>query len=98
LGEHDSLQAFITNAASSEGLLMKLRIQAKNFEALCTLVESGVGVGVVPESVARRHASQLKIEVVPLSDVWAVRALKIAVRDPNNSTVVVSALLDVLVM
>ena len=98
LGEHDSLQAFITNAASSEGIFMKLRIQAKNFEALCTLVESGVGVGVVPEYVARRHASQLQIEVVPLSDAWAVRALKIAVRDPKTSTLAVKALVDVLVM
>lgn len=98
LGEHESLQAFITNAASSEGIFMKLRIQAKNFEALCTLVESGVGVGVVPESVARRHASQLQIEVVPLSDAWAVRELKIAVRDPKTSTVAVKALLGVLVM
>ena len=97
LGEHDSLQAFITNAASSEGILMRLRIQAKNFEALCTLVESGVGVGVVPETVARRHASQLQIEVVPLSDAWAVRELKIAVRDPKTSTLAVKALVDVLV-
>lgn len=75
---------------------MKLRIQAKNFKALCSLVESGVGVGVIPESVARRHALQLQIEVVPLRDAWAVRVLKIAVRDPQTVTSPVRALIEVL--
>lgn len=96
LDEHASLQAFISNAASSEGIPMKLRIQAKNFEALCSLIESGVGVGVIPESVARRHARQLQIEVVSLRDAWAVRVLKIAVHDPQTMTAPVRALVEVL--
>ncbi|RZL93468.1 MAG: LysR family transcriptional regulator [Variovorax sp.] len=96
LDEHASLQAFITNAAASEGMPMKLRIQAKNFEALCALVESGVGVGVIPASVARRHALQLQIDVVPLLDAWSVRVLKIGFRGLSAATEPSRALVEVL--
>jgi DNA-binding transcriptional LysR family regulator len=54
LSEHAALQAFIRRMAAGEGIPMKLRIQASNFEALCGLVASGVGVGVIP---ARRRGA-----------------------------------------
>jgi DNA-binding transcriptional LysR family regulator len=96
LSEHAALQAFITRMAAGEGIPMKLRIQANNLEALCGLVESGVGVGVIPASAARRHARQQRIAVVPLRDAWAVRELRIAVRDMDALTAPALALIDVL--
>jgi DNA-binding transcriptional LysR family regulator len=96
LNEHASLQTFVMRAASGEGIPMKLRIQAHNFEALCSLVESGVGVGVVPRSVALRHARHLRIAIVALRDGWAVRELQIAVRDMDALSASAVALIDVL--
>ena len=96
LDEHAPLQTFITNAAAAEGMAMKLRIQAKSFEGLCSLVEAGIGVGVIPEAVARRHSRQLQIDVVQLRDEWSVRPLKIALCNPNSAPAHVRALVDVL--
>ena len=41
---------------------------------------SGVGVGVLPESAARRHAQTMQLALVPLSDAWSVREMRICVR------------------
>jgi DNA-binding transcriptional LysR family regulator len=97
LKEDTALQSFIMRAASREGVPMKLRIQVNNFEALCSLVDSGVGVAIIPESVARRHAQRFHIAIVALRDDWAIRDLKIAVRDMQSLAAPAKALIEVLV-
>ncbi|MEJ8826412.1 LysR family transcriptional regulator [Variovorax humicola] len=57
------------------------RIQVSSFEAICLMIEAGVGVGVLPASSARRHAKALRITTVPLADAWAERDLKIVARN-----------------
>ena len=97
LKEAMALQAFITRAASREGRTMKIRIQVNNFQALCGLVGSGVGVAIIPESVARHHAQQFAIGVVGLRDRWAQRELHIAVRDLDQLPQPARALITALV-
>ena len=63
------------------GQRLKLRIQLRGFDAMCRMIEAGVGVGIVPESAARRHAATMGIALVELSDAWAVRERYIVVRD-----------------
>jgi DNA-binding transcriptional LysR family regulator len=45
------------------------------------MVEAGVGLGVVPETTARRAARIMGIGIVALDDPWALRELTICVRD-----------------
>jgi DNA-binding transcriptional LysR family regulator len=97
LKESASLTVFIVKAAARLGISLNLRIQVNNFEALCDLVESGVGVGLIPQSVATRHARKLGISIVQLTDDWAIRDLKIAVRDMSALSVPARALIDILV-
>jgi DNA-binding transcriptional LysR family regulator len=80
LSEASAIHAFTQHAAHALGKSLRLRIQVGNFEAACRMIEAAVGVGVLPESAARRHALTMKIRIVPLSDAWAVRALQICVR------------------
>jgi DNA-binding transcriptional LysR family regulator len=47
---------------------------------VCRLVECNVGIGIVPESTARRVQKTNAIAVVPLADPWAVRELTICTR------------------
>ncbi|OZI21578.1 LysR family transcriptional regulator [Bordetella genomosp. 9] len=75
-----AIHMFIDNAAQALGSRIKLRIQVGNFEAVCRMIEAGVGIGVVPESVARRHARAMSLAIIPLNDPWAERKLKICVR------------------
>ena len=61
--------------------------QVGNFESACRMIESGVGVGVLPESAASRHAHPWDIAIVPLSDAWSVREMQICVRSPGGPAV-----------
>ncbi|AOB33278.1 LysR family transcriptional regulator [Bordetella sp. H567] len=75
-----AIHMFIDNAAQALGGRIKLRIQVGNFESACRMIEAGVGIGVVPQSIARRHARSMSIAIIPLNDAWAERKLKICVR------------------
>ena len=59
---------------------LPLRIQVGNFEAACRMIEANVGVSILPESAARRHALAMAIRIVPLSDEWSLRAMHVCVR------------------
>jgi DNA-binding transcriptional LysR family regulator len=59
---------------------IKQRIQVGNFETACRMIEAGVGVGVLPESAASRHAQAMQVAIVPLSDAWSVREMQICMR------------------
>jgi DNA-binding transcriptional LysR family regulator len=52
-----SLQRFLAAKAAREGRPLRLRVQLRSFDAVCRLVECGVGVGVVPQTTASRSAS-----------------------------------------
>jgi DNA-binding transcriptional LysR family regulator len=96
LKEGAAMQGFVARAAAREGFSMKLRIQANDFESLCNLVQSGVGIAIVPESVAQRYARHLNLVVLPLQDAWSVRHLVIAARDMQALTPSARALINVL--
>jgi DNA-binding transcriptional LysR family regulator len=80
LDRSSAIQRFLADKAARIGKPLRLRIQLRSFDAICRLVESHVGVGIVPETTARRAAPTLAISVIPLADPWAVRELTICVR------------------
>ena len=80
LERSSSLQRFLTAKAAREGRPLKARIQLRSFDAVCRLVEAGVGIGVVPQTTARRAAKTMDLAVIGLTDDWAVRDLTIVVR------------------
>lgn len=47
---------------------------------MCQMVEANVGIGVMPESAAIRHAQSTSIHIIQLLDEWAEREMKICVR------------------
>lgn len=75
-----SLQRFLAAKASRAGRPLKARVHLRSFDAVCRLVESGVGVGVVPETTAGRAIRTMELAVIDLTDDWAVRDLNIVVR------------------
>ena len=81
LDQASALQRFLAARAAPTGHRLRLRVQLRSFDAVCRMVEAGVGVGVVPETTARRAAQTMSLTVVPLEDDWALRDLRICVRD-----------------
>jgi DNA-binding transcriptional LysR family regulator len=91
-----AIHLFMTAAADALGARLKLRIQVGNFEAACRMIEMGVGIGLVPESVAQRHAKSMNIRMIRLNDAWAERKLKICVRSLNELPPIARVLVDCL--
>lgn len=79
-------------AASLAEQALSLRIQVTSFDALCMMISCGLGVGVLPERVARRNAERLEIKLVTLTDAWAHREFKICVRSSESLPVAASLL------
>jgi DNA-binding transcriptional LysR family regulator len=76
-----TLQTFLAQVVESLGKPLKLRIQLSSFEAMCRMIGAGVGVGIVPESAARRNQASMGIALVELTDTWSVRERYILVRN-----------------
>ncbi|OLL31077.1 hypothetical protein BTH42_12725 [Burkholderia sp. SRS-W-2-2016] len=66
-------------AASAAGRTFKARVHVSGFDALCRMVQAGVGVGLVPYEVFRAIGQPLGLHAVALDDAWAVLQLQIAV-------------------
>jgi DNA-binding transcriptional LysR family regulator len=81
LDRSSALQRFLADKAARLGRPLRLRVQLRSFDAVCRLVECGVGVGIVPETTARRVSRAMAINAVALTDPWALRELTICVRD-----------------
>jgi DNA-binding transcriptional LysR family regulator len=75
-----AIHRFLLRKAELAGRGYAPRIQVGSFEAICLMIEAGVGVGVLPASSARRLSRALRITTVPLADTWAERELKIIAR------------------
>jgi DNA-binding transcriptional LysR family regulator len=73
-------QRFLADKAARIGQPLRLRVQLRSFDAVCRLVECNVGIGIVPETTARRVARIMAIVPVALTDPWAVRQLTICIR------------------
>ena len=80
LDRSSALQRFLAGKAAPTGQPLRLRVQLRSFDAVCRLVECNVGIGIVPQTTARRVARTMAIAAVPLTDPWAVRELAICIR------------------
>jgi DNA-binding transcriptional LysR family regulator len=81
LDRASALQRFLADKAGRIGLPLRLRVQLRSFDAVCRMVEAGVGLGIVPETTAERASRTMRIATVRLTDSWALRELTICIRD-----------------
>ena len=79
-----ALHAFLADILTAYGRTLKLRIRVGSFEEMCRLIETGVGIGVLPISAVQRQSPADRLRVVRIEDAWSVQTLKICVRDPDT--------------
>ncbi len=84
LDRASAIQRFLATKAVRIGRPLRLRVQLRSFDAVCRLVECKVGIGIVPETTARRVSKTMAIAIVPLTDSWAVRDLTICMRNMDE--------------
>jgi DNA-binding transcriptional LysR family regulator len=81
-------------AARQAGRALRLRIHVPGFDAVCRMVQAGMGVGVLPLQVFEAMGRQLGLAAVALNEDWAARSLVIAVRDSASLSPVSRLLFD----
>lgn len=91
-----TLQAFLGQITERLGKRQKLRIQLGSFDAMCRMIGSGVGIGVVPESAARRNLESMQLALIELSDSWCVRERYLLVRERKALPTYAQALVETL--
>lgn len=97
LHEGSTLLTFLRDQVERLGGQLSLRIQVSSFEAVCRMIEAGVGIGIIPESAARRHSRTMQLALVALDEPWAVRERSILVRELDALPASVRALIATLV-
>ncbi len=94
LDRASALQRFLSERAGRAGRRLKVRVQLRSFDAVCRLVEAGVGLGIVPETTARSAVRTMAIRSIDLVDDWALRELTICVRCYNELATYAQRLVD----
>ena len=89
-----SINARTHMAARQAGKPLKLRIHVPGFDAVCRMVQAGMGVGVLPTNVYRIMGRPLGLVSVALEDEWAERDLIIVTRDSGRLSPVAKLLFD----
>lgn len=81
LAPGNALQDHVDGHARAAGQPLVLRIRMKTFEGLCEMVAHGVGLGVVPQGIARRYRPRHGYRTLALADCWARRRLCLCFRE-----------------
>jgi DNA-binding transcriptional LysR family regulator len=78
------ISRLLAHAALVAGEPLQLRAQVQSFEALCKLVQAGLGIGVVPENIGRYFAPRMGLRTLWLTDTWAERRMFVCFRDSTG--------------
>ena len=97
LSETSAIHAFLLQAADDLGRVLRFRVEVSNFEAACRMIASHVGIGIIPESAARRYVKDLPLKMITLNDTWALRRLHICVKHFDKLPVFAKELVSLLV-
>jgi DNA-binding transcriptional LysR family regulator len=65
------------------GRNLKLRIRVRSFDAMCKMVNAGMGIAVLPSDAVHELVRSLHLRQIALRDAWAQRRLLIGLRDPK---------------
>jgi DNA-binding transcriptional LysR family regulator len=96
VGPHadSSIARLMAQGAQDCGKRLEQRVQASSFDAMCRLVQTRLGITLLPEAVLAPHAQAGRIRVVRLDEDWAVRQMVIVVRDPAAVSHVARSLIE----
>jgi DNA-binding transcriptional LysR family regulator len=97
LAEGHALQKTLDHHAARAGRRLKMRVRLNNFDSVARMVESGVGIAVLPESAARRYQRSMAIRIIRLSDGWTLRHFTLCVRKSRSLSPHAKQLLEYLI-
>lgn len=89
-----ALQDHIDVQAGRIGMRLKTRVRLRDFDAICRLAGADIGVGIVPDTAARRARQSSAIAILHLTDDWATRQLVVCTAQGAELPLHARSLLD----
>ncbi|HPZ58768.1 MAG TPA: LysR family transcriptional regulator, partial [Ottowia sp.] len=89
-----SIAQAMHQAAVQVGRAIRLRIRVSGLDAMCRMIDNGLGVGVMPVRAFELMRGASPLVAVPLRDAWARRAIGLVARDFATLPVTARALID----
>jgi len=68
-------------AAVRAGRPLKLRIQVTGLDAMCRMIDNGMGIGLLPDRAFALMQGVGQLHAIRLNDAWAARELRMVARD-----------------
>ena len=81
LPEGSAFHSYLHRIATTLHIPMRVRVQVSGYDAICRMVESGVGIGIVPDTVVARLNMHGRVGVCAVLDEWAIREFCLVARD-----------------
>ena len=81
LHANSSISLAMRAAAAAAGRPLRQRIQVTGLDAMCRMIDNGLGVGLLPDRAFALMQGVGRLQAVPLTDPWAQRELRVVARD-----------------
>ncbi|GAB2892031.1 LysR family transcriptional regulator [Paralcaligenes ginsengisoli] len=92
-----SLGQFLDYVGKSISRPPIVKLQVSNFETRCRMIQEGLGLGIVPQNIARNYLSQMGLVFINLRDAWAERQFYLCVNNDSKDTDAVQKLIKHLI-
>lgn len=89
-----SLLGQLETHAANLGRPISFAVQVTSFDGVRRMVESGLGIAILPDGSAAPVATSQRLSVVPLIDKWAKRRLLVGVRESRALSLVARNMLS----
>jgi len=94
LHSNSSIYLAMREAAAAAGRTIRLRIHVTGLDAMCRMIDNGLGVGVMPRRAFTLMHGVGDLACVRLSDAWATRSIDLVARDFSTLPLTARLLVD----
>ncbi len=81
-----SLLGQLNSEAAELGRSVSFAVQVTSFDGVRRMVDSGLGIAILPDGAVLPVAREGRLKITPLSDTWARRTLYVGVREAGALT------------
>ena len=96
LESSSAMMRLLTEQAVIAERTLHLRAEVRSFEAVCRMVQAGLGLGILPYQAASVLGKGLGLSVRPLTEDWAERRMILCVKKERMSNPSIAKLLTYL--
>ena len=89
-----SISLAMHQAAAQAGRPLRQRIQVTSLDAMCRMIDNGLGVGLLPDRAFALMRGVGRLTAVPLQAPWARRELRLVARDFDTLPVIARLLVE----